>query len=241
MGGSAHQCGPVRVCLHWDEHPCALHAWGNLVCGQRVVSIWRSHQQNEAQCNNPNTMQIFTPGRVIKWVSFLSLCSYTSSSAVASCPDTHGTGRRVTRAATASRTKWGANPTLTPEISPAHTLSPPQFPAPVPFPRRPQAPAVPVWARRGPHHRAAPIGATVGLPQVPIFVILFKSSLFSWSALTAAKPFLRIKTSWLEIYIIYTGWGHKLKPQLLGMLIYRSNTFYNHSVSLFFRLFRCRG
>lgn len=29
MGGPVHKHGPIWVRLHWDEHPRALHAWGN--------------------------------------------------------------------------------------------------------------------------------------------------------------------------------------------------------------------
>ena len=99
-------------------------------------------------------------------------CSYTSSSLGASSPVTRGTGRRATKAATASPMKSGANPTLTPEISRAHTLSPPQLPVPVPFPLQLlQVPlAVPLWARRGHPRRAAPRGALVD--QVPLYLMI---------------------------------------------------------------------
>lgn len=118
---------------------------------------------------------------------FFPPCSYTSSSPAASCPATRGTGRRATKAVTASPSvrRCGANPSLNPEISLARTLSPPRFPVPVPFPLQLQPPAVPPWARRGLHHRVAASGATVDLPQVPIFLIYCHSG----SALLAV-PFL---------------------------------------------------
>lgn len=31
MGGPIHEYGPIWVCLHWDEHPRAIHAWGTCV------------------------------------------------------------------------------------------------------------------------------------------------------------------------------------------------------------------
>lgn len=133
----------------------ALYMHEVIVC-ERVWAESRGHYSEHLADGHPSfLLSIFFP------------CSYTSSSPMASYPDTHGTGRRVTKAVTASPMKWGANPTRTPEISPVHTLSPPQFPAPVPFPLQPQPPAVPAWARGGLHHRAAPIGAIVGWPQVP--------------------------------------------------------------------------
>lgn len=111
--------------------------------------------------NDPHLFQPFFPP-----------CSYTSSSLGASSPVTRGTGRTVTKAATASPMKSGANPTLTPDISRAHTLSPPQLPVPVPFPLQLLLvpPAVPLWARRGHPRRVAPSGALVD--QVPVYLMI---------------------------------------------------------------------
>lgn len=167
MGGSTHQFGPVRVCLHRDEHPCTLHAWGN----------WESQTEWSAVCSHTcllilNISQIFSIFGPIHSSPYLFFPrSYTSSSPVVSYPVTRGTGRRVTKAVTASQMKWGANPTLIPDISLAHTLSQPQFLVLVLFPPQLQPPAVPPWARWGHHHRAAASGAIVDLPQVPIFLI----------------------------------------------------------------------
>lgn len=98
---------------------------------------------------------------------FISWSSINSSLGVI-CPVTRGTGRRVTKAATASRTKSGANQTVT-QVSHAHTLSPQWFPVLVPFPRHPQPPVV---ATREQSPIAAVSGATVDLPQVSDFASL---------------------------------------------------------------------
>lgn len=106
-------------------------------------------------------------------VNSFGLCSFISSSPVVSCPVTRGTGRRVTKAVTASPMKLGVNPNPTLETSPAHTLSPPQFKVLVQFPLQLQPLAVPPSVRRGDHHTAAASGDLVDLVQV---CILFWSS-----------------------------------------------------------------
>lgn len=113
-------------------------------------------------------------------------CSFTNSSPVASCLVIPGTGRRVTKAATASPMKSGANPILILEISPARTLFPPQFPVPVPFPPQLQPPALPPWARRGHHRTTAASGAIVDPPQVFIHVVVslcFTLHAFEWKVI----------------------------------------------------------
>lgn len=92
------------------------------------------------------------------WHVFCPFSSTNSNRAV-SFPVTHGTGRRVMKAATASPMRWGVSPARAAETSPARTPSPPRCPVPAPFLL--QLPVVPQWARRGPHPRAAVSVATV--------------------------------------------------------------------------------
>ena len=135
-----------------------------------MEDICTSHQLNEAKCV---PIFFFFFWMILTYFNLFSPpCSYTSSSLVGSSPVTRGTGRTVTKAATASPTKSGANPTLTPEISRAHTLSPPQLPVPAPFPLQLLLvpPAVPLWARRGHPRRVAPSGALVD--QVPVYLMI---------------------------------------------------------------------
>lgn len=113
--------------------------------------------------------------------------SSISSSPVASFPVTRGTGRKVTKAATVSPTRLGVTPPLTPETSPALTLSPPRFPVPVPFPPQPQPTAVRPWARRGLHHSTAVSGTTVEPPQVSTDLCGYRSSMW-WSCLDSEQP-----------------------------------------------------
>lgn len=174
MGGPTHEYGPIWVRLHWDEHPCALHAWGNKCVASKEAANWPRHKVYFWKSHRRSSTHV--P------VHFL-LCSCISNNPVASYPATRGTGRRVTKAVTASQTKWGVSPTLTPEISPGHTLSPPQFPVPVLFLLPLQPTPVPASVRRGLHRRLTPNGAIVDLPQVPFF------SLWSWGyILVSEKP-----------------------------------------------------
>lgn len=145
-------------------HALYMHEVIVLCCaGQQVKGICRSHKLKQHMSSIRTSCRCL---RSLLLLIFFFSYSCTSSSPVASYPDTRGTGRRVTRAVTASPMKWGANPTLTPDISHVLTLFPPQFQALVPFQLRPQPQAVPAWARRGLHHRAALSGALVDLPQV---------------------------------------------------------------------------
>lgn len=177
-------------------HALYMHEVIVLCCaGQKVKGICRSHKLKQHMSSIRTSCRCLRS--LLLSILFFSY-SCTSSSPVASYPDTRGTGRRVTRAVTASPMKWGVNPTLTPDISHVLTLFPPQFQALVPFQLRPQPQAVPVWARRGLHHRAALSGAIVDLPQVCFMSllhymhlsgILFMSSLVLRYAVKTAPPF----------------------------------------------------
>lgn len=106
----------------------------------------------------------------ILFLKILSDCSCTSNNPGASCPGTHGTGRKAMKAVTASQTKWEVRPIPTQEISPARTHSRPWFPAPALSLLQRQPVPVQASARKAGPHNQTPNGATVDLPQVQEFL-----------------------------------------------------------------------
>lgn len=160
MGGPAHQFGSFGVCVHWDEHPCALHTRGTCVQAKRTECLLDLY----TQLSRAHQFKHIWPDSGI--LSMCFLCSYISSSPVGSYPDTLGTDKRVMKAVTVSLMKWGVNPPLIAGIFLVHILSRWQFPVRVPFQHQHQPPAVPALARRWLHHIVAPKGAKVDWPQV---------------------------------------------------------------------------
>lgn len=113
---------------------------------------------------------------VVLFLETVSDCSCTSNNPAANCPGTRGTGRRAMKVVTASQTKSEVSPTLTPEISPARTLSRQWSPAPAVFLLPPQPVPVQASARKGRLHNQTPNAATADLPQVPYFFWIFQVS-----------------------------------------------------------------